>query len=210
MKEIIKHIDDEFSEFAILYFGAPILDELIELKARIEGWLLQNEQRVKDYYWTRNREESMSLNFCYKSFKIRLTFYNKGELKINLEHTYSHAVTVSDKKLREEFSADPGYVYFIESEFGWKIGKTRNIDSRKKVFDVKLPFDVALRYFIKTHEQTKLELFLHDYFKNQNTNGEWFAITVDDIKNLIYKNPELRLRVYYPDKHIKINKKYLV
>jgi hypothetical protein len=151
----------------------------------------------------------MPLTFCFKSFKVKLIFYNKGEFKISFEHNYNHVAVIDDKKLREEFSADPGYVYFLESEFGWKIGKTRNLDNRRRVFDVKLPFEIALRYFVKSHEITRLEAYFHKHFKDRNLNGEWFVITNDEIRDCVGELGNLKLRFYYPDKNIFIEKKYL-
>jgi len=210
MKTIKYYVNKEFEEFAKLYENAPIIDEVIEIKKLLDLWFLKKEQQIKDYYWSRKKDDKLSLVYSYKSFKIRLTFMNNGEFQIMLSHSYIHTNKILDKDIKNQYFADPGYVYFIESKFGWKIGKTRDLDKRHKTFDVKLPFKFALRYFIKSHDITKLEILFHNYFKNKHLNGEWYLITSDDINNCVQKYPDLKLRHYYNDKKISIEQWYLI
>jgi len=210
MEEILNHFNYELAEFIKPYYGSPIIDEIIELKLNIGSWLLSRKQQINDYYWTRNKENKLSIMYSYKSFKVRFIFLPNCEFHVYIEHSRSRTVKIEDKNVRDSFYADPGYVYFIESKFGWKIGKTRNLDNRKKTFDVKLPFKFALRRFVKSHNITKLEIEFHDYFKNKKLNGEWYLVTEDDICNCInITHPELKLRYYNPDKKISIEQWYL-
>lgn len=210
MKTIKDYVNKEFEEFAKLYENAPIIDDIIEMKKQIEIWYLKKEQSIKDYYWTRNKEDKLSLFYTYKSFKLRITFLDNGEFQIILDHSYTHTNKVLDKDIKNQYFADPGYVYFMESKFGWKIGKTRDLDKRRKTFEVKLPFKFAIRYVVKTHEMSKLEILFHDLFKNKHINGEWYLITSDDIIECLKNYPELRLKHYNNDKKIVIEQWYLV
>lgn len=208
MDEIVRLIDDELNEFAKLYYGAPICDELIEFKKNISIWLLKKEQCIKDYYWTRDREEKLTLTYTYKSFKLRVTFYSNADIQLTLDHGYSHSTKIDDKKIKKLIYSDPGYVYFIESEFGWKIGKTRDIIQRNRVFAVKLPFEYAIRYIIKTHDLSKTERLFHDIFKNKNINGEWFLVTAEDIR-VECEKLGLKPKVYHSKRRPVFERKYL-
>ncbi len=209
MDEIMKFIDDELKVFSELYYGAPILDQLIELKKNLDLWLLKREQQIKDYYWTRNKEEKLTINYTYKSFKLRLVFTRNADIQITLDHFYSHTSRIDDKKIKNIIYADPGYVYFIESEFGWKIGKTRDIVKRNNIFTVKLPFKFMIRYIIKTHDISKLEIQLHQIFKDKNINGEWYSITANDIRNCVANIPDLKLRTFQSKNKADFKRDYL-
>jgi len=206
----MNYLDEEINEFAKLYYGSPIIDDLIEMKFNLNTWYLSKEQQIKEYYWTRQKDDKLSLIYTYKTFKIRITFLNNGELTISFDHSYSHISNIADKSIKDYYYADPGYVYFIESKFGWKIGKTRDLDNRHKTFDVKLPFKFALRHFIKSHDITKLEIYFHELFKHRRINGEWFLITGDEIRKAVSDRGDLRIRTYSKDRKIIIEQQYLV
>lgn len=78
-----------------------------------------------------------------------------------------------------------GYVYLFASAFGYKIGRTRNIPSRTRVFNVKLPFDVRLLHVIETCDSVTLEKTIHDHFAAKRLNGEWFALSKDDVDSFV-------------------------
>lgn len=196
MEEIMNFINEEFETFSKSYYGAPILDELIEVKKNIEVWLLKREQQIKDYYWTRYKEDKLTISYSYKSFKLRIVFSPNADIQITLDHNYSHTSKIEDKKIKNSIYADPGYVYFIESEFGWKIGKTRDIVKRNNIFAVKLPFKFVIRYIIKAHNISRLEVELHNIFNCKRINGEWFLITADEIRKCIDTMPGLKLRTF--------------
>lgn len=80
------------------------------------------------------------------------------------------------KRMRDTY----GYVYIIKSEYGYKVGQTKNISTRINHFGVKLPFKFHLYAFVKTKQHVKLETELHDLLKHKRINGEWFELTESD------------------------------
>lgn len=77
----------------------------------------------------------------------------------------------------------PGYVYFVQEYMtgSFKIGKTKHIDKRMNVFNVKLPFENKLVFLIKTADHHQTELAFHHYFSDKRLEGEWFNLTRDDL-----------------------------
>lgn len=77
----------------------------------------------------------------------------------------------------------PGYVYFVQEYMtgSFKIGKTKQIDRRMNVFNVKLPFENQLIFLIKTADHHQTELAFHRYFSDKRLEGEWFSLTRDDL-----------------------------
>lgn len=77
----------------------------------------------------------------------------------------------------------PGFVYLVKSPTGfYKIGRTKNPEKRIKSFEVKLPFEVELDALIPTVDMYRLEADLHQRFAEKRGQGEWFALTPDDVE----------------------------
>ena len=80
-----------------------------------------------------------------------------------------------------------GYVYIIGSaEYGlYKIGRTnKEVDERLYQFSPMLPFPCCLVTAIKTKSPAKLERSLHKVLEDKRVNGEWFALTEEDIERI--------------------------
>lgn len=80
-----------------------------------------------------------------------------------------------------------GYVYIlkdIEISGYYKIGKTSQPYERMKTFGVRLPFAAELVHVIECDNADRLEIKLHYQFADKRKQGEWFALTDEDIKSL--------------------------
>lgn len=98
-------------------------------------------------------------------------------------------------KMKDEF----GYVYFLKSDHGYKIGCTSKLDQRMKQFGVQLPFKFSVDSFVRCRDYGKLEAFLHRLLKHKRLNGEWFELTYADFVDIdiILNNKRLK-REQYP------------
>ncbi|WP_276917436.1 GIY-YIG nuclease family protein [Aneurinibacillus aneurinilyticus] len=78
---------------------------------------------------------------------------------------------------------NPGFVYIIREDYTgrYKIGKTKKLDARLKLFNVDLPFEVELVHSIHTQNCDETERLLHEHFAHKRVNGEWFDLTEEDI-----------------------------
>lgn len=82
--------------------------------------------------------------------------------------------------------AREGYVYILRAtpDHPYKIGHTTNPRNRIETFGVKLPFEVEYELLIRADDCVELERSLHARFADKRVNGEWFALTQDDIEAL--------------------------
>ena len=76
------------------------------------------------------------------------------------------------------------YVYFIKSEYGYKIGKTKDINQRLNTFGVKLPFKIELYSYIETKRMDECEIFYHEMLFDRRLNGEWFNLNESDFTTI--------------------------
>lgn len=99
---------------------------------------------------------------------------------ISVERITSSNMFFNDTFVKSMFPDPRGYVYFLESEYGFKIGMSIDIKRRIKELSVKLPFPVSLHSYCKLDNYKELEKSLHELMSNKQINGEWFHISESD------------------------------
>lgn len=86
----------------------------------------------------------------------------------------------------EESSKDKaGYVYVLRADNGYyKVGRTKNLDSRMYQLEVALPYDLELVCAIEVKDYITTEKALHDLFTDagKHIKGEWFELGETDIE----------------------------
>ena len=79
------------------------------------------------------------------------------------------------------------YIYLMESQGKYKIGRAKNVERRlmdARAFDPK----IELIHTIKTSDNVLFERKLHEHFKNQRVDGEWFNLSKEDVKYICSLN----------------------
>lgn len=74
-----------------------------------------------------------------------------------------------------------GYVYLVQSQYGVKIGKSINVKSRTRLFEVKLPFPISVEHYAWFDDYSFAERDLHKKFHEKRLEGEWFDLSREDI-----------------------------
>lgn len=74
-----------------------------------------------------------------------------------------------------------GYVYVLQSAYGFKVGRTRNMPSRMRAFGVKLPIMYTIPLCAWFDDHIEAEANYHRLFADKHINGEWFKLEEQDI-----------------------------
>ena len=74
-----------------------------------------------------------------------------------------------------------GYVYLIKSEYGYKIGKTKNMKQRTQLFGVKLPFSIEIAGYGWFDNYSAAEAEYHRRYAHKRLDGEWFKLSESDV-----------------------------
>lgn len=77
-----------------------------------------------------------------------------------------------------------GFVYLIKSKLGYKIGYSKEIHNRNKIFNVKLPFQWEFAKIFCLQDYKLFEKFLHNIFVDKKLNGEWFDLDEEDLVSI--------------------------
>lgn len=78
-----------------------------------------------------------------------------------------------------------GYIYIIESSWLYKIGYTKNIDSRTKKYTTENPNETVLIHYFKTDDCTSKEKEIHTIFSKKRKKWEWFKLDKQDLSYLL-------------------------
>lgn len=100
-----------------------------------------------------------------------------------------YEIYIKQSKLKRFAIRDTsGFVYFFryeEKNSPVKIGRAKNIDSRKKQLQTSSPYDIVTIGHISTKDYFELEKKIHKEHDSKRINREWFDLTEKDIIDII-------------------------
>ena len=102
----------------------------------------------------------------------------------NMLGEWKTAKAVFEQFIKNLAKKDEGYIYFLQKmgvDCICKIGRSKYYPKRINKLEVKLPFDVDPLLVCYSSEHKRSEKLLHSFFSNKRLNGEWFALTAEDL-----------------------------
>lgn len=143
-------------------------------------------------------KEKKVFSYTTTNFKFYYTIYSDKSSEFEFNLIKSSKKHFAPSFLNRRTMVMVGYVYFIKSEYGYKIGKTKNISVRMSDFSIMLPFKFEIHSTVKCKEFNELEVILHKSLSHKRLNGEWFQLSDCDFTeiDIIIKNMGLKRNLF--------------
>ena len=133
-----------------------------------KAYFILNAQRARFYELPTKFAEAFDDN-TWLTRKIHDSYYHRNELGGQLPTL----------DVRE------GFVYLMQWEHEYKIGKAVDIERRKKRLSRELNRDITVLHRIFSHDYTRAESDLHRKYASKRLHGEWFTLEAEDIAWLL-------------------------
>lgn len=151
---------------------AKVFIESEQLHAKMKEWRMQGKGGT--WYYERAK---------HKYWRLR------GMLCRNKNHNHERIQRPDGSwACPEHINAPVGYIYVLKADGSdfYKIGKSKEYTDRIKKLRIQLPFKVGIYCVFKTTSTDEVERLIHDQWKENRVNGEWFKIDEDQIEQLKY------------------------
>lgn len=79
----------------------------------------------------------------------------------------------------------PGYVYLVQADCYFKIGRSKQPNVRFEQIGLQLPFPFEVLHIIPVNDMHISEKHLHAKYAHQHLNGEWFKLSPNEITEIM-------------------------
>jgi hypothetical protein len=184
------------NEMSVAYSDDVLLAKLAQLARRLGKFPVWSELAL-----ARRQDDSFPTEKTYRRFRgkvelvRRLTEYceSHAEFADVVELCKAVELPIADQAITEAADEDDdaaevetGYVYLALMKVGkekrYKIGKADIVGARTRQIAVSLPEDLELIHAIVTDDAYGIETYWHKRFAEKRRGGEWFVLTVADVK----------------------------
>lgn len=167
------------------YDNEYVLDKYIFLVREIKKIPTRGDFRFK-----RRNDPTFPNESVYERFGGKIDVVKKI-LEYANEKGFSDIVEFCEAELKLNSRIEPsdglnkdsiGSVYLFRHGKYYKIGKTNDTVRRGNELKIQLPESLDLIHEIKTDDPSGIEAYWHRRFESKRKNGEWFDLTLSDVK----------------------------
>jgi hypothetical protein len=170
------------------YTDAFLIEKLVELIKELDHFPTAPEIRLKAY-----QDKSFPSHNTFSRFGKKhelilavLSYCEKHEVPDRVGDICIVANAKSPHRQLQKISDDQiefGFVYLMKSGRHFKIGRSKCAERREFELKILLPEKLELVHKIKTDDPVGIEKYWHDRFKEKRKGGEWFELSVSDVKS---------------------------
>lgn len=80
---------------------------------------------------------------------------------------------------------EPGFVYLMTNGKRYKIGRTRNVESRRRQIWMQAGIEIEVMACKQVDDHRSFEIALHRRFAHKRVTGEWFNLSDTDVQEVL-------------------------
>jgi len=162
-----------------------LIEKLISLTRELGRYPVQAELQLKS-----KQDESFPSQSVFRRFgrktdlALKVLEYCEGKGGFDDIIEIYQSIATSNLPDHKPSDKEPsmGYVYLVKSGRYYKIGRTDAFGRREYELGIHLPEKIATVHTIKTDDPTGIEAYWHKRFQDKRKKGEWFELTMQDVK----------------------------
>jgi len=171
-------IQQRFSSDQVLLKYAEMVREIGRIPASIDIRMFSRDRPNFPSHTTFKKHYG-SKNALLSAFK---KLVKENDEFSDLARLIPENITENNYEKEPASNKDEGFVYLLKSGDHYKIGRSSELERRIKQISVSLPEEVTLEHAISTDDPAGIESYWHRRFADKRANGEWFRLTVPDIR----------------------------
>jgi len=159
-----------------------LIEKLCELTRELGHYPLTAEIRMKEQRDATFPSHTTFRRLGTKEEAIqRVIQYAKEHGWDEVVHFCPPTTALAPQEVTPTAAAVEGFVYLAKFGKYYKIGRTSAVGRREYELAIQLPEKLTLLHQIKTDDPAGIESYWHTRFSDKRQNGEWFALTREDI-----------------------------
>jgi hypothetical protein len=164
-----------------------LIQKLVELIQELGHFPTTPELRLKSYQDKRFPSHNTFSRFGKKQELIKAVLsycetHDVDERIVDVCRIANGNATLRQSQADSEEETEFGFVYLMKSGKHFKIGRSYCAERREFELRILLPEKLELVHKIKTDDPVGIEKYWHDRFKDKRKGGEWFELSVSDVK----------------------------
>jgi hypothetical protein len=182
--DLVREAGFEPQTMTASYADEHLLDQLALLISEVGHWPVRTELRLR-----RRTHPDFPSDKVYDRFGQHEDLIGRV-LTYAEEGGYEDVAAICRSVLASRPSAQArtappdtsvGFVYLMKSGKHFKIGHSKSVGRRQYDLAIQLPERLTLIHSFETDDPEGIERYWHDRFASKRLNGEWFALTSDDV-----------------------------
>jgi len=169
------------------YSGEFVIQKLLELIRELGHFPTVGELRVKAHQTDGFPAHNTFAKFGNKHglTQAALAYCEEHDVEDDIVAICKAAATKAKSRQRQPKKEDEpeyGFVYLMKSGRHYKIGRSNCVERREFELRILLPEKLELVHKIRTDDPVGIEKYWHDRFKDKRKRGEWFDLSVADVR----------------------------
>jgi hypothetical protein len=163
-----------------------LLNHIADFAVELGRIPVKSEMRLK-----KRSDPSFPNEKTYDRFGPKIELLARLREHCKAQDRYASVVLLLDSALgkdtltleeSEQSEPENGFIYMLKAGRYYKVGRSKSFSRRSRELAIQLPEVADTVHVISTDDPVGIEAYWHKRFEQKRLNGEWFALSAQDVK----------------------------